>query len=117
MTSTYARRDFLRVGAAAGGGLLIGTWLTFGAVDELDAAMSGTRADFSPNAFIRISTNGTIVIMAKNPEVGQGVKTMLPMLIAEELDVPFDRITIEQAMSDEAAYGRQFAGGSLSTPT
>lgn len=116
MTTSYARRDFLRVSAAAGGGLMIGTWLTVGTVDGHASTTSGTRADFAPNAFIRISTDGTIVIIAKNPEVGQGVKTMLPMLIAEELDVPFERITIEQAMSDPAAYGQQFAGGSLSTP-
>jgi isoquinoline 1-oxidoreductase beta subunit len=109
-----ARRDFLRVTAIAGGGLLLGTLIPASALDALET----TAADpFAPNAFIRISSSGVITILAKNPEVGQGVKTMLPMLIAEELDVAWTSITIEQAMSDEKAYGRQVAGGSTSTPT
>ncbi|MBL8996564.1 MAG: molybdopterin-dependent oxidoreductase [Gemmatimonadales bacterium] len=111
----FDRRDFLRVTSLAGGGLLLGTWLDFGAVGALGAAE--VADEFMPNAFIRIAPNGAITIMAKNPEVGQGVKTMLPMLIAEELDVPWESITIEQAMSDESKYGRQVAGGSTATPT
>jgi isoquinoline 1-oxidoreductase beta subunit len=117
MTPVVARRDFLRVSAAVGGGLLIGTRLAYGAEAYAPAeATGGNAADFSPNAFVRISTDGTITVMAKNPEIGQGIKTMLPMLIAEELDVPFERITIEQAMSEPAKYGQQLAGGSTATP-
>jgi isoquinoline 1-oxidoreductase subunit beta len=115
--AAVARRDFLRVTALAGGGLLIGTWLDFDAVGVLAASESPGAVDFEPNAFIRISAGGVITIVAKNPEIGQGVKTMLPMLIAEELDVPWESITIEQAMSDPAKYGSQFAGGSTATPT
>ncbi len=111
----FDRRDFLRVTSLAGGGLLLGTWLDFGAVGALGA--TEVADEFMPNAFIRIAPNGAITIMAKNPEVGQGVKTMLPMLIAEELDVAWESITIEQAMSDESKYGRQVAGGSTATPT
>lgn len=113
------RREFLRVTGLVGGGLLLGTWLDFGSNGVLEAAEAplGNAGEFSPNAFIRIAPDGVITIMAKNPEVGQGIKTMLPMLIAEELDVDWEAIRIEQAMSDPAKYGPQVAGGSTATPT
>lgn len=117
MTSTLDRRDFLRVSSVAGGGLLLGAWLDYRVPGELHAATPAPDADFTPNAFIRITRDGRITIMAKNPEIGQGVKTSMPQLIAEELDVPWDAITIEQADSNEALYGRQVAGGSTATPT
>lgn len=120
LASPIDRRQFLRVTSLAGGGLLLGAWLEFGTngVLEADAAEIGVHGagDFTPNAFIRIAPNGAVTIMSKNPEIGQGIKTMLPMLIADELDVDFSAITIEQAMSDESKYGRQHAGGSTATP-
>ena len=118
MTAPVAstRRDFLRVTALAGGALLLGTWVDLGA--PLEAAVpDDVLADvFAPNAFIRIAANGEITILAKNPEVGQGIRTMLPMLVAEELDVEWRSVRVEQAMSDESKYGRQIAGGSTATP-
>jgi isoquinoline 1-oxidoreductase beta subunit len=118
LDSAIDRRQFLRVSTLAGGGLLIGAWLDFGRDGVLEASeVLGVEGDFSPNAFIRIAPNGTITVMSKNPEIGQGIKTMLPMLIAEELDVDFSAIKIEQAMSDPSKYGTQVAGGSTATPT
>jgi len=111
------RREFLRVTGLVGGGLLLGTWLDFGTNGVLEAAeVRDGAGEFMPNAFIRIAPDGVITIMAKNPEVGQGIKTMLPMLIAEELDVDWESIRVEQAMSDPAKYGTQVAGGSTATP-
>ena len=105
-TLSLDRRTFLRVSALAGGGFALGVH-----VFAEDAA-----AAFTPNAFVKITADGVITIVAKNPEVGQGIKTMLPMLIAEELDVAFKDIKVEQALSDPAKYGAQFAGGSQATP-
>ncbi|WP_430423626.1 molybdopterin cofactor-binding domain-containing protein [Phenylobacterium sp.] len=68
------------------------------------------------NAYVSVAPNGVVTITAKNPEVGQGIKTMLPMLIAEELDVAWEVVRIVQADNDPKAFGRQFAGGSMATP-
>ncbi len=105
------RRAFLRVSALAGGGMLLAPCLEpFAglAAAEVEAAALG--------AFIRIGANGAITIVAKNPEIGQGVKTMLPMLIADELGADWKDVTVEQAPSDPARYGVQFSGGSRATP-
>src|SRR5204862_8136079 len=111
------RRQFLRVTALAGGGILLGSYL-----DSLDAtaayaASTGSgAAEFVPNAFIRITPDGIVTIVAKNPEIGQGVKTMLPMIIADELDVDWKNVRIEQAPLDTTKFENQWAGGSTATP-
>lgn len=106
------RRAFLRVVAIAGGGMLFGSY-----VRTLHAATGEERTadDFEANAFVRIAPNGRVTIIGKNPEEGQGVMTSLPMIIAEELDVDWKMVTVEQALSDQKKYGLQFAGGSMST--
>ncbi|HTX64365.1 MAG TPA: molybdopterin cofactor-binding domain-containing protein, partial [Opitutaceae bacterium] len=108
------RRAFLRVSGLAGGGLLLGLYLRSGA--RALGATGAPAGDFVPNAFIRLTPDGVVTIISKNPEIGQGVKTSLPMLIAEELDVPWSRVRVEEALSDPAKYGAQFAGGSTATP-
>ncbi len=114
------RRQFLRVTAAAGGGLLIASYVNLdgvaGASGFRGLAAAEPAADFIPNAFIRISPEGAVTLIAQNPEIGQGVKTMLPMLIAEELDVDWGDVTVEQGDLDTDNFSGQFAGGSSATP-
>jgi len=105
------RRSFLKVSALAGGGFVIAT-----SVEGLDAFLQ-PGADFTPNAFIRITPDNIVTIIAKNPEVGQGVKTSMPMLIAEELGVEWKQVRLQQADLDPVKYGPQNAGGSSGTPT
>jgi isoquinoline 1-oxidoreductase beta subunit len=105
-----SRREFLSVALTAGGGLLL-TLNVPGAAGAPE--QSSALAPLNP--YIRIDPDGTITIVAKNPEIGQGMKTTLPMLIADELDADWRDVRVEQAMLD-AIYGPQFAGGSLGTP-
>jgi isoquinoline 1-oxidoreductase beta subunit len=112
------RRQFLRVSALAGGGVLLATYIE--PVANASARLAGATkpaAEFQPNAFIRITPDGSITIIAKNPEIGQGVKTMLPMIIADELDADWSKVKIEQAPLDTTKFQRQSAGGSTATPT
>jgi isoquinoline 1-oxidoreductase beta subunit len=112
-TTPVTRRDFLRVSAIAGGGILLASY-----IDPLSASEvgSGAAADASLNAYIRLTPDGIVTIIAKNPEVGQGVKTMLPMLIAEELDVEWKNVRIQQGDLDTKNFQGQVAGGSTATP-
>src|SRR5512141_1083319 len=105
------RRSFLRVTALVGGGIALGSYMR--AFDAVEAFAGTTGSpEFVPNAFIRMTPDGIVTIVAKNPEIGQGVKTMLPMLIAEELDVDWKNVRIEQASLDTVKFTGQSAGGS-----
>jgi isoquinoline 1-oxidoreductase beta subunit len=115
MTTALNRRDFLRVTSLAGGGLLLGAYYR-PARATLDGLATPT-ADWMPNAFIRFAPDGAVTIIAKNPDIGQGIKTSFPMIVAEELDVDWKSITVEMAMADNAKYGPQNVGGSNSTPS
>jgi isoquinoline 1-oxidoreductase beta subunit len=108
------RRSFLRVTALAGGGMMIAAH--FDPIADVLAQAPQQQAVLTPAAFIKINPNGTVTIMAKNPEVGQGIKTSLPMTIAEELDVEWKNVIVEQTMLDHSKYGPQTAGGSTGTP-
>lgn len=112
-THTLDRRGFLKVSALAGGGFMLATYL-----EPLDlfAQGRGNQAPLDPNAFVSIDANGIVTITAKNPEIGQGVKSMLPMLIAEELDADWKDVRIVQGDLNSAKYGNQSAGGSTATP-
>jgi isoquinoline 1-oxidoreductase beta subunit len=112
------RRDFLRQSALAGGSLLLGLYLDPAGAAEVvgkPAAASANAGDFKPNAFISISPQGAVTLVSKQPEIGQGIKTSLPMVIAEELEVDWKDVRVVQGDLDPA-YGRQSAGGSTSTP-
>ena len=102
------RRTFLKATATATGGFL----LTF-STDEA----SSTAGEFRPNGYVRIDPSGVITLWAKNPDMGQGIKTGLAMMIAEELDADWSRVRVEQADLNRAWYGGQGAGGSDGTPS
>ena len=108
--ASLSRRSFLSASAAAGGGLLLTlTMPRFGTVRAQETATGVLTA------YVTIRPDGTVTIQAKNPEVGQGIRTSLPMIIAEELDVDWSQVKVEQAPFNEAVYGGQSAGGSFST--
>ena len=105
--TAISRRAFLRVSSLAGGGILLGLHAVSASAEALFTAGTSAAPDvFAPNAFIRITPTGAVTIIAKNPEAGQGIKTSLPMMIAEELDVDWKDVTVEQAQGDRAKYGR-----------
>ncbi|CAM3517827.1 xanthine dehydrogenase family protein molybdopterin-binding subunit [Aquirufa ecclesiirivi] len=107
MKSINSRRDFLKVSAISGGGILFGMVLP----QVKSNATPTAAADFMPNIYIKIKPDGSIILLAPNPEIGQGVKTSLPMIIAEELGLDWKKIQVEFAPLD-VRYGRQAAGGS-----
>ena len=112
-----SRRSFLRASALAGGGVMLAWYADDLFAQQPPGTVAPPRPVLVPQSFIRIAADGRVTIAAKNPEIGQGIKTMLPMLIAEELDVDWARVTVEQVALDEMKYGPQRAGGSTATPT
>ena len=110
------RRGFLKFSALAGGGLVLGFYLKPGSgVFAAEVIKPAAGAEFKPNAFIRIAPDGLVTLVSKQPEIGQGIKTSLPMIIAEELEVNWKDVVVVQGDLDPA-YGSQSAGGSRSTP-
>lgn len=104
------RRSFLKVSILASGALMVGVsyqsplWASESSIDS-----------WEPNLYVRINVDGKVTIVSKNPEVGQGVKTAFPMVVAECLNVDWKNVTVEQAPLDDR-YGRQVVGGSRGTP-
>ncbi len=113
-----SRRNFFKVSSIIGGGIMFSAY-----IDTAEAATAWAMpgepwvGEFTPNAFIKIFPDGMVNIVAKNPEIGQGVKNMLPMIIADELDVEWSKVRVEQGLFDMRVYQNQGAGGSTATPS
>jgi isoquinoline 1-oxidoreductase beta subunit len=107
--SPVSRRNFLTAGVAAGAGLVIGFYLPHG-------SSFGGKEAFEPNAYLKITPDGKITIVVARSEMGQGVRTSLPMILAEELEADWQHISIEQAGAS-TLYGDQTTGGSESVRT
>lgn len=112
-SETISRRSFIKLSGFVGGGLVLGVTSSRSQKAYGQESVSG-NAEISP--FVQIQADGVIKIFAKNPECGQGIKTGLPLIIAEELDALWEEVVVEQAPVNAAVYGPQLAGGSMSTP-
>jgi isoquinoline 1-oxidoreductase beta subunit len=109
------RRTFFKASALTSGGFIIGIGALASCDSKTKMPATEEEIDFKDfNAFVKIGTNGKVTIYAPNPEIGQGVKTAMPMVVAEELDVAWDDVTVEQAGLNTEKYERQVAGGSQS---
>jgi isoquinoline 1-oxidoreductase beta subunit len=108
------RRTVLKASLLAGGGLALDALIPL-PVRALDA-MGEDSTPTELSAFVSIAPDGTVTIVSKNPEIGQGVKTSLPMMVADELDCDWSQVRIAQADVDQKRYGEQSAGGSTATP-
>jgi isoquinoline 1-oxidoreductase beta subunit len=119
----YSRRAFLKTGALVGGGLIV-AFVVPGAkraamAQEAAAVTTAAAAAFAPNAFLRIGSDDRITVLLAHSEMGQGIWTTLPMLIAEELDADWSKIAVEHAPAAPVyaspAMGVQMTGGSTTT--
>ena len=109
------RRAVLKASLLAGGGLALEALIPLPAL-ALDAMDQKSATPAQLSAFVSIAPDGTVTIISKNPEIGQGVKTSLPMMVADELDCDWSQVRIAQADVDQQRYGEQSAGGSTATP-
>ena len=111
----FSRRNFLKTSILASGGMLIGFNLLKACKPEAVMPVDIESLNFNDfNAFIKISNDGYITVFSPNPEIGQGVKTSMPMIIAEELDVEWSKVNVIQGVLDTKNFKRQIAGGSQS---
>jgi isoquinoline 1-oxidoreductase beta subunit len=112
--TSYNRRSFLRTSALAGGGLMIGfSWLA-SCKPTPEQIIDMPKEWFEINGYLKIGDNGMVTIMSPNPEIGQNVKTSMPMIVAEELDIDWKDVIVEQAALNTTIFKRQLAGGSQS---
>jgi isoquinoline 1-oxidoreductase beta subunit len=106
------RRSFLQLTALGGGSFMLGLY----SKPAFAQRGGGAPANYKPLAFIKVTSDGIATIIAKNPEIGQSIKTTLPMVIADELDIDWKNVRIQQGDLDQAKYGPQNAGGSTAIP-
>lgn len=110
--TTLNRRDFLKVSTLAGGGMMLSfSWLA-GCLPTSEEALTMPKDWFELNSYIKIGENGIVTLMAPNPEFGSNVKTSLPMILADELDIDWKNVIVEQADFFPQRFERQFTGGS-----
>lgn len=115
MQNNIDRRDFLKVSALASGGMLVGFNLFQSCTPSVEAPTDLSKLNYHDfNAYLKIAENGAVTIFSPNPEVGQGVKTSMPMILAEELCVSWSMVHVVQGNLDTEHYKRQVAGGSQS---
>jgi len=114
--NSYSRRKFFKVTTVAGGGLVLGfSWLASCKNPEKPEEKLVMPEEWvEMSAFIKIGDNGVVTIASPNPEIGQNVKTSMPMIVAEELGVDWKNVVVEQAGLNSDAFARQVAGGSQS---
>src|SRR5262245_21634182 len=123
MTKQLDRRSFIKVSALAGGGVLIGLYTEPEVLSQQPPAAAPAPTPVNPSTFITVHADNTFTIIAKNPETGQGIRNALPMIIADEFDVDWKQVKIQQSDLDDK-YGRdmgapnvrQIEGGSTATP-
>src|SRR5450759_350292 len=113
MKADLTRRDFLRTSALGGAGLVIAFYLP----SKADLRGRGAQPPFQPNAWLQIDPEDNVTIWVGKSEMGQGVRTSLPMIVAEELDADWTRVQIEPALAEARKYGNQLTGGSTSVRT
>ncbi|MDO1446963.1 xanthine dehydrogenase family protein molybdopterin-binding subunit [Rhodocytophaga aerolata] len=112
-----SRRNFMKLAATAGGGLLLGfNWTNSGAATASVVNNTALAAGTEFNSYLSIAADGIVTIFSPNPEVGQGIKTAFPMIVAEELDVDWTKVKTVQAPLDKNKFERQVTGGSGAIP-
>ena len=111
--TSYNRRSFLRSSALAGGGLMLNfCWFTSCQSSTEKEVPDLAKEWFDFNGYLKIGDNGQVTILSPNPEGGQNIKTSMPMIVAEELDIDWKDVIVEQAPLNTELYTRQFIGGS-----
>jgi len=114
--SKTSRRDFLKLGLTAGGGLMLSFNWSDSVASIMNTSGEALAANVDFNSYLSISPDDVITIFSPNPELGQNIKTSFPMVVAEELDADWKKVKVVQAALDVKKYDRQLTGGSGAVP-